>query len=53
MGKTTDKQGHYEWALPPGRYKVEVFAENYAPQSKEVKVRPDQLVQLDFQLIPD
>ncbi|MBA3943883.1 MAG: carboxypeptidase regulatory-like domain-containing protein [Herpetosiphonaceae bacterium] len=53
MAIGTDKQGHYEKYLEPGRYQVSVYADHHAAQEKEVEVRANQSVQLDFQLIPD
>ncbi len=53
MAIGTDKQGYYETRLQPGRYRVGVYADHHASQDKEVEVRANQAVQLDFKLIPD
>ncbi len=46
----TNARGHYSLNVPAGPAVVRVFAEGYAPQSREIGVRPRSTTMVDFRL---
>jgi protocatechuate 3,4-dioxygenase beta subunit len=48
----TDETGYYRFdRLPPGEYRLRVFAEGFAPGVQDAKVGPNQTTTLDFLLV--
>jgi hypothetical protein len=46
----TDKDGRYEWPLPPGPYQITVLIDGFRKQAKKVEIMPSQVSTLDFTL---
>ncbi|MEM8909158.1 MAG: TonB-dependent receptor, partial [Bacteroidota bacterium] len=49
-GTVTDANGHYEIAVPPGDYVVEVAYIGYTPQSQNITLNPGEDLELNFTL---
>lgn len=47
---TSNADGVYEWALPPGRYEMSVIADGFESETKRVTLGAEEVETVDFHL---